>query len=112
MDKNFLRGDDSYRRLGSDFWYDQARIKFQVYGTGLKFGKEVFVSENILLDSFVGLGIRSRHREVEVLEASQNQDPEFYETIEFFGDRYRFEGWDAVPQFTLGFKIGILTRKH
>jgi hypothetical protein len=108
VDKNFIRTDDSYVPFKKEIWYDKARINFQVYGTGLKFGRQKWVSDNILLDSFFGIGIRTRYREVEVIELSENQGSDF-EEFRFTGERYRFEGWDSVPQFTIGIKIGILT---
>ena len=108
VDKDFVRTDDFYTPFKQEIWYDKARINFQVYCTGLKFGRQRWVSDNILLDSFVGIGIRSRYRKIEVIELSENQGSDVGE-IRFTGDRYRFEGWDSVPQFTIGIKIGILT---
>lgn len=108
VDKDFVRTDDSYTPFKQEIWFDKARINFQVFGTGLKFGRQDWVSDNILVDSFVGIGIRSRYREIEVAELAENQGSDFGE-IRFTGDRYRFEGWDSVPQFSLGIKVGILT---
>ncbi len=109
--KDFIRTDDSFIPFKIKTWYDTARINFQVYGTGLKFGRQAYISDNILLDSFVGFGIRSRYREIQVLELSVDQNREFSENF-FGGERYGFEGWDSVPQFTLGIKVGILTGRQ
>ncbi|REG84738.1 DUF3575 domain-containing protein [Algoriphagus antarcticus] len=111
VQKDFIRTDDSFIPFKIKTWYDTARINFQVYGTGLKFGRQVYISDNILLDSFVGFGIRSRYREIQILELSVDQNREFSENF-FGGERYGFEGWDSVPQFTLGIKVGILTGRQ
>lgn len=111
VQKDFNRTDDSYTPFKIETWYDKARINFQVYGTGLKFGHQVYISDNILLDSFVGFGIRSRFREIRVLEVSVDQNREFFESFTG-GERYGVEGWDSVPHFTLGVKVGILTGKQ
>ncbi|KPQ10797.1 MAG: hypothetical protein HLUCCX10_15545 [Algoriphagus marincola HL-49] len=63
------------------------------------------------MDLYGGLGIRSRHREVQVLELAEFQSREFFEIGNPFAERYRYPGWDAVPQFSLGMKVGILTGK-
>lgn len=107
--KDFVRTDDSYTPFNQKIWYDKARINFQVYGTGLKFGRQNWVSDNILMDSFFGIGIRSRFREIDVIELSENQNRDLFEGNFWAGDRYRFNGWDSVPQFTIGIKVGILT---
>lgn len=109
VDKDFIRTDDYYTPFKQKIWYDKARINFQVYGTGLKFGRQHWVSDNILLDSFVGIGIRSRFREIVVIELSENQNRDLFDGNFWTGDRYRFEGWDSVMQFSLGIKVGILT---
>lgn len=111
VQKNFIRTDDSYTPYRIETWYDRANIKFQVYGTGLKFGRQDYISPNILMDSFVGFGIRSRYREVDVIELSVDQNREFVDGL-VGGERYSFEGWDSVPQFTIGIKVGILTGKQ
>ncbi|WP_075351831.1 hypothetical protein [Algoriphagus marinus] len=109
VDKDFIRTDDYYTTFKQKIWYDKARINFQVYGTGLKFGRQHWVSDNILLDSFAGIGIRSRFREIVVIELSENQNRDLFDGNFWTGDRYRFEGWDSVMQFSLGIKVGILT---
>lgn len=111
VQKDFIRTDDSYTPFKIETWYDTARINFQVFGTGLKFGHQAYISDNILLDSFVGFGIRSRYREIEVLELSVDQNRGFVDGL-VGGERYSFEGWDSVPQFTIGIKVGILTGKQ
>jgi hypothetical protein len=112
VQKDFIRTNDSYTPFKIETWYDTARINFQVFGTGLKFGHQAYISDNILLDSFVGFGIRSRYREIEVLELSEIQNREFFDGNFWAGDRYRFNGWDSVPHFTIGIKVGILTGKQ
>jgi hypothetical protein len=109
VQKDFIRSDDSYSGSNVTTWYDTARINFQVYGTGLKFGRQHFVSDNILLDSFFGIGIRFRNRSVQVIELAENQKPDFFDGSFLEGDRYSFEGWDSLPHFTIGIKVGILT---
>lgn len=112
VQKDFTRNEDFYfnSQLQDQVYYNKARINFSLYGSGLKFGRQVFVSKNILLDSFVGIGIRFRNRSVRPTELSVNQNPEeFTESFISFGERYQFEGKDEVPHFTIGFKIGILT---
>jgi hypothetical protein len=109
VQKDFIRSDDSYSASNVTTWYDTARINFQVYGTGLKFGRQHFVSDNILLDSFFGIGIRFRNRSVQVIELAENQKPDFFDGSFLEGDRYSFEGWDSLPHFTIGIKVGILT---
>lgn len=111
MEKDFIRLEDYYAPIRQEILYDRAKIDFRVIGGGLKFGKQVFSSRNILIDLFTGLGVRARYREVQVLELSDIQNRALLANINPFADRYRFEGWDAVPHFTLGFKIGILTGK-
>lgn len=107
VDKDFIRTDDYFFDSNSTTWYNKAHIDFQVLGTGLKFGKQKYISENLLLDSFLGIGIRSRYRKITMLEISPNQEQE----DEYFlsSDRYRINGRDYVPQFTMGIKVGILT---
>lgn len=107
VDKDFIRIDDYFFDSNSTTWYNKAHIDFQVLGTGLKFGKQKYISENLLLDSFLGIGIRSRYRKITMLEISPNQEQE----DEYFlsSDRYRINGRDYVPQFTMGIKVGILT---
>jgi hypothetical protein len=112
VQKNFIRSDDSYSAFNVETWYDTARINFQVFGTGLKFGHQAYISDNILLDSFVGFGFRGRYREVKVIELSAFQSSEYFEETFFVSSRYNFDGWDSVPQFTIGVKIGILTGKQ
>lgn len=112
VQKDFTRNEDFYFNslLQDQVYYDKARINFSVFGSGLKFGRQVFVSKNILLDSFGGIGIRFRNRSVKPTELSVNQNPEeFTESFISFGERYQFEGKDEAPHFTIGFKIGILT---
>jgi hypothetical protein len=111
VQKDFIRTDDSYRPFKIKTWYDTAQINFQVFGTGLKFGHQVYISDNILLDSFIGFGIRSRYREIDVIELSEIQNREFFDGNFWAGDRYRFNGWDSVMHFTIGIKVGILTGK-
>ncbi|SFN98005.1 hypothetical protein SAMN04488519_1035 [Algoriphagus ornithinivorans] len=109
MEKDFIRLDDYYVPFRQEILYDRAQIDFRVVGGGLKFGRQVFTSRNILVDSFVGLGIRGRYRDVEVLELSEVQSRAFFEKANPFAERYRFEGWDSVPHLTIGVKVGILT---
>ncbi len=111
VQKNFIRVDDSHRLFRRTVWYERAQIDFQVYGGALKIGRQVYTSRNILIDQFVGLGFRSRFRTVNMLEISNNQNPEFFENFSF-SDRYQFDGWDSVPHFTLGLKVGIVTGKN
>ncbi len=111
MEKDFIRLDDYYVPFRQEILYDRAQIDFRVVGGGLKFGKQVFTSRNILIDSFVGLGARGRYREVEVLELSEVQSRAFLEKVNPFAEKYRFEGWDSVPHLTIGIKVGILTGK-
>jgi len=111
IQKDFIRSEDSYSAFDIATWYNAARINFQVFGTGLKFGHQAYISNNILLDSFVGFGFRGRYREVDVIELSAFQSSEYFEKNFFGSSRYDFEGWDSVPQFTIGIKVGILTGK-
>ncbi len=112
VQKDFIRSDDSYSASNVATWYNTARINFQVFGTGLKFGHQAYISDNILLDSFVGFGFRGRYREIDVIELSAFQSSEYFEETFFGSSRYNFEGWDSVPHITLGVKIGILTGKQ
>lgn len=112
VQKDFLRMDDFVSASPLALYYDHAKIDFQVYGAAVKFGRAIFTSSNLVIERFVSIGIRTRFREVTVLEFSQNQNPEFTESFDFFGDRYRFQGWDAVPHASLGFKVGILSVKR
>ncbi|WP_296700567.1 hypothetical protein [Algoriphagus sp.] len=107
VNKDFIRTDDYLSTSNNKIWYNNAHVDFQVLGTGLKFGKQKYVSQNLLIDSYLGIGIRSRYREITILEISPNQDKE----DEYFlaNSRYRFNGWDYIPQFTLGLKVGILS---
>ncbi|WP_425636239.1 DUF3575 domain-containing protein [Algoriphagus yeomjeoni] len=107
VDKDFIRTDDYFFDSNSTTWYNKAHIDFQVLGTGLKFGKQKYISQNLLLDSFLGIGIRSRYRKITMLEISPDQEQE----DEYFlsSDRYRINGRDYVPHFTMGIKVGILT---
>lgn len=108
VNKDFIRLDDHYTPFKREIHYDQARIEFQVFGGGLKFGKQLFTSKNIVLDLYGGLGIRSRFRDVQVLELAEFQSRGLFEIGNPFAERYRFTGWDAVPQLSLGMKVGIL----
>ncbi len=110
VDKDFIRTDDYLYVRTNRIWYNKAHIDFQVLGAGLKFGRQKYISENLLLDSYIGLGIRSRYRKVTILEVSPNQEQE----DEYFlsSDRYRFNGWDYIPHLTMGIKVGILTKKR
>jgi hypothetical protein len=112
VQKDFIRSDDSYSAFNDTTWYDTARINFQVFGTGLKFGHQAYISDNILLDSFLGFGFRGRYREVDVIELSAFQSSEYPEKFFLASNRYNFEGWDSVPHITIGVKIGILTGKQ
>ncbi len=112
VQKGFLRVDDFVSAFPLALYYDNAKIDFQVYGAAVKFGRSTFASSNLLIERFVSIGIRTRFREVRVLELSQNQNPEFKESFDFFADRYRFQGWDAVPHVSMGFKVGILSVKR
>jgi hypothetical protein len=112
VQKDFLRVDDFVSASPLAVYYNHAKIDFQVYGAAVKFGRAIFTSSNLLIERFVSLGIRTRFREVRVLEFSQNQNPEFTESFDFLGDRYRFQGWDAVPHVSVGFKVGILSVKR
>ncbi|MHA7131510.1 hypothetical protein [Algoriphagus namhaensis] len=112
VQKDFVRLEDYYRPFMREILYDRAQIDFKVIGGGLKFGKQVYISRNLLSDVFVGLGIRGRYREVEVLELSENQNLGLFENLNPFADRYRNEGWDSVPHFTLGMKVGIIPGKN
>lgn len=112
VNKDFIRTEDFFVPIKNEIFYDRAQIDFQVIGTGIKFGKQEFVSQNILIDYFVGIGLRSRNRKVEVLELSPNQGrEEFFENF-LSSDRYRFNGWDYIPNLSLGFKVGFLTKKR
>lgn len=111
VNKDFIRIDDHYTPFKREIHYNRARIEFQVFGGGLKFGKQLFISKNLVMDMYGGLGIRCRYRDVEVLELAEFQDQEFFEIGNPFAERYRFTGWDAVPQLSLGTKVGILTTK-
>ncbi|MGM0946495.1 MAG: DUF3575 domain-containing protein [Bacteroidota bacterium] len=111
VNKDFIRIDDHYTPFKREIHYNRARIEFQVFGGGLKFGKQLFISKNLVMDMYGGLGIRCRYRDVEVLELAEFQDREFFEIGNPFAERYRFTGWDAVPQLSLGMKVGILTTK-
>ncbi|MBN3580881.1 DUF3575 domain-containing protein [Algoriphagus aestuarii] len=110
VNKDFIRTEDFFIPNKSEIFYDKAQVDFQVIGTGIKFGRQEFVSKNILLDTYVGLGLRSRFRQVDVQELSANQGRD--EFFEYFlsSDRYRFNGWDYIPHFTAGIKIGLLTK--
>ena len=110
VNKDFIRTDDYFLQSNTKTWYNKAHIDFQVLGTGLKFGKQKYVSENILLDSFIGVGIRSRYRKVTMLEVSSNQEIE--EEYFLASDRYRISGRDYIPHLTMGIKVGILTKKR
>lgn len=112
VQKDFLRVDDFVSAFPLALYYDHAKIDFQVYGAAVKFGRAIFTSSNLLIERFVSIGIRTRFREVRVLALSQNQNPEFSESFDFFADRYRFQGWDAVPHVSVGFKIGIFSNKR
>lgn len=92
-------------------WYEKAHIDFEVYVTGIKFGKQKFVSKNILVDGFIGLGIRSRFRKIQVIEPSPNQNNEDLIELFFSPEKYRFNGWDYIPHMSLGLKVGILSKK-
>ena len=107
--KDFIRTEDYLSDYNAKIWYNKAKVDFQVLGTGLKFGKQKYVSKNLLLDTFFGIGIRSRYRKVNILEVAPNQDKE----DEYFlaSNRYRFNGWDYIPHFTLGIKVGFLAGK-
>ncbi|WP_144605450.1 DUF3575 domain-containing protein [Algoriphagus algorifonticola] len=111
VNKDFTRTDDKYNHTGQTIYYDQAKIQFRVFGSGVKFGRQVYTSENILIDSFGGLGFRGRYRQIRQVELAENQSGEFLENFFGFGDRYRFDGWDSVPHLTIGIKVGILPGK-
>ena len=108
VDKDFIRTDDYFFYSNNTTWYNKASIDFQVLGTGLKFGKQKYISENLLLDSFLGIGTRSRFREITLLEISPTQGNE----DEYFlsSDRYRMNGKGYVPHLTMGIKVGILAK--
>jgi len=110
VSKDFIRTDDYFSAPNTKIWYNKAHVDFQVLGTGLKFGKQKYISQNLLLDSYLGIGIRSRYRKINILEVSPNQEKE----DEYFlgSNRYRFNGWDYIPQFSLGLKVGILSGKR
>ncbi|HCX76238.1 MAG TPA: hypothetical protein DHU93_13475, partial [Algoriphagus sp.] len=109
VNKDFIRTDDYYSQTGRTFYYDEARIRFQVIGSGIKFGRQVYTSKNILIDSFGGLGFRGRYRQISQVELSENQSERLNENFFDFSGRYRFKGWDSVPHLTIGVKVGILT---
>ncbi len=109
VNKDFIRIDDHYMPFKREIHYNRARIEFQVFGGGLKFGKQLFISKNLVMDMYGGLGIRCRYRDVEVLELAEFQNREFFEIGNPFAERYRFTGWDTVPHLTIGIKVGILT---
>ena len=109
VNKDFIRTDDYYSQTGRTFYYDEARIRFQVIGSGIKFGRQVYTSKNILIDSFGGLGFRGRYRQISQVELSKNQSERLNENFFDFSGRYRFKGWDSVPHLTIGVKVGILT---
>lgn len=108
VDKDFIRTKDYFFAIQNKTWYNKAHIDFQVLGTGFKFGKQKYISQNLLLDSFLGMGIRSRYRKITMLEISPDQEQE----DEYFlsSDRYRINGRDYVPHLTMGIKVGILRK--
>lgn len=108
--KDFIRNQDSFFNGSETLFYERSKVNFEVLGYGLKIGRQVFVSNNLLVDSFFGLGARHRHRDVSPIEIGILPEDEFGYRGFLGGERYTFAGWDVVPQFTLGFKIGILTR--
>jgi hypothetical protein len=110
VNKDFIRTEDYFSAFNNRIWYNKAHIDFQVFGAGLKFGKQKYISQNLLTDTFIGIGIRSRYRKINLLEVSPNQEKE----DEYFlnSDRYRFNGWDYIPHLTMGIKVGILTMKR
>ncbi|RAI87072.1 DUF3575 domain-containing protein [Algoriphagus yeomjeoni] len=112
VSKDFIRTDDYYVTNSNKIWYDRAHIDFQIFGTGLKFGRQEFVSENISLDSYLGIGIRSRYRLVNALDISPNQVRDELNENFLTADRYRFNRWDNIPHLTLGIKVGILPQKR
>lgn len=110
VNKDFIRTDDYFSASNNRIWYNKSNIDFQVLGPGLKFGKQKFISQNLLLDSFIGIGIRTRYRKITMLELSPIQEKE----DEYFlsSDRYRFNGRDYIPHLTMGIKVGILTKER
>ncbi|UZD21011.1 DUF3575 domain-containing protein [Algoriphagus halophytocola] len=106
VNKAFIRTDDYFFDSNTKIWYNKAHIDFQVLGSGLKFGKQQFISQNLLLDSFIGVGFRSRNREINLLELSPVQEVE--EEYFLSSDRYRFNGKDYIPHITIGIKVGVL----
>jgi hypothetical protein len=112
VQKDLIRNDDSFTPFQQQIWYQQARIDFEVYGAAVKFGRQVFISDNILLDFFAGYGLRSRYREVTVIELSDNQQgTSFSGQNNPLNDRYRYLGWDYIQHFSLGLKMSFLVRK-
>lgn len=111
VNKDLNRTDDFYTPYKTVIWYEKAHIDIEVFGTGIKFGKQKFVSKNILVDGFFGLGIRSRFRKIQVIEPSPNQNQEDFTEVFFSPEKYRFNGWDYIPHMSMGFKVGILSKK-
>ncbi|TDQ17535.1 hypothetical protein DFQ04_2189 [Algoriphagus boseongensis] len=108
VQKNFERLNDGYFNGELGIGYERAAIDFKVIGHGLKIGWEKFVSKNIVIDRYLGVGFRHRNNQVEVLEGGTPGFP--VESGSFTGDRYRYLGWSTVPNLTLGLKIGIMTK--
>ncbi len=108
VQKDLIRNDDSFTPFQQQIWYQQARIDFEVYGAAVKFGRQVFISNNILLDFFTGYGLRSRYREVTVIELSNRQQgTSFSGQNNPFNERYRYLGWDYIQHLSLGMKMGF-----
>ncbi|SFU04760.1 hypothetical protein SAMN04489724_3602 [Algoriphagus locisalis] len=110
VNKEFIRTDDYFFSSNTKIWYNKAHIDFQVLGSGLKFGKQKFISQNLLLDTFIGIGFRSRNRKITMLELSPIQEKE--EEYFLSSDRYRFNGRDYIPHISVGIKVGLLPQKN
>jgi hypothetical protein len=107
--KDFDRSTDYFFNGEESIGYTLGNINFFSTGAMAKIGTQRFISKRVSFDKYIGLGFRVNHNEVTPLEGittgADGPSP-------ILTDQYRYEGWSFSPNFTIGFKIGILTGKR
>jgi hypothetical protein len=107
--KDFDRQNDFFFNREENISYQLGNINFFSTGAMAKICSQKFIGKRVLFDKYIGLGFRLNHNQVNPLEGETSG---YSGPSSILEDKYRSLGWGLRPNFTLGFKIGILTGKR
>lgn len=94
------------------FRFSKASISSPIFSTAFKFGTEVYITKNLFMDEFIGVGARITSTSYKNVE---NATPgSFFRAIDCctFIPVYRYEGTFTRLHITTGFRLGyVISRK-